>query len=883
MNVEAEVEAAHNLPSRLTSFVGREREIGEVEALLGSHRLVTLVGAPGVGKTRLGLQIAANLLDRFPDGVWLVELAPLSDPELVPHAVADVLGVQEQPGLTLTATLAGYLRTRRLLLVVDNCEHLIAAVAALAETLLQAHSALRILATSREPLAIEGELAHRVPTLPDAEAVRLFVERARVASPSFALTDRTTPIVGQICARLDGIPLALELAAARVRALSVEQIADRLDDRFRLLIGGSRTALPRLQTLRGAVDWSYDLLSGPEQRLLRRLSVFAGGFTLDAAETAENWILGSGQEPATSSSPRTQTLEPNTLIGLVDKSLVQIDDGTEDGERRYRLLETFREYGQEKLIEHGELDDARHRHRDYVLAFAEEVAPALNERSERTILTRMELEHDNLRVALAWCLEEPGTGRGGPAVGEDDRRPTGAALGVRLAAAIWRFWWLRGHLGEGRRWLARALAVPASDTSPSGLAARATAFLGLSQLSAHQGDYRAAVAHMTENLAFCRATGNDRGVVWALHRLGFYLAHLGETDRPLQLCEESVALGRRVGDPVALAPALLSAGMVARMSGRPEQSVILSDEAIDLHRELGNLTNMAYAISSKSHAVADLGDLAKGQALAEEGLRISQQVGDKRGIAMAFKDLGRLALFAGDADGAIEPLHAALALLQPLGDRWLSSICLEILAGVVLARAVSSPGVVVESPSETGRTDASLLDAVRLYAWADLLRTQTGLNPPPEMHGTPEQNVALLRERLGEAAFAQAWAEGRAMSFEDVTEYALVLAASADTASPEVPTPPQDTMDDENPEPAPLSRFAGEGALSSEAARLTAREREVAALVARGRTNRQIAEALVLSERTVHTHVHNILGKLELTSRAQIAVWAVEHGMAVSQ
>ena len=856
----------HNLPARLTSFVGREREIGEIGTLLKAQRLITLVGAPGVGKTRLALQIAAGLLDRIPDGVWLVELAPLGDPVLVPQAVADVLGVREQQGRPLTATLTEWLRSRRLLLVLDNCEHLIGAAAELVEALVRGCPDLHVLATSREPLSIEGETIYRVPSLSvavaESEAVRLFAERARSASPAFALTDRTAPLVGQICARLDGIPLAIELAAARVRALSVEQIAVRLDDRFRLLTGGSRTALPRQQTLRGTVDWSYDLLSEPEQIMLRRLAVFAGGLTLDAAD-AVAWDEGRGASEVSLPS------SINTLMSLIDKSLVQVDEGAEvaGGERRYRLLETFRQYGWEKLIEHGELEAIRDRHRSYFLAFAEEIGSTLNERSDGVSLARLEPEHDNLRTALTWCLEEPGVRHAGPSTDDEDYASTGAALSVRLAAPIWRYWWLRGHIGEGRRWLARALAVRTMDTSPAGLAARVLALLGIAQLSALQGDFRSAVAHVTEKLTFCREIGDDRGVIRAMHRLGYYLAHLGEAERGMGLCMESVALARRDGNPHALAAALHSAGMVARMSGRSEQSIVLSDEAIDVFREIGNLTIVAYAMSSKSHAFADLGDATRAQALAEDGLRIFQEVGDQRGIAMSFKDLARfalfVALFAGDADRATEALRHAVVLFQSMGDLFLISICLDILAGVAVARGDRTPGSEVVSPPQPDRADdvsGYLLDAVRLYAWADHTREQAGLDPPPEMRGDPERNVALLRERLGETAFALAWSAGRSMSFEQAVEYALALTASAEPGAP-----------DAGPDSAPNG--------DPEVARLTPREREVAGLIVQGRTNREIAEALVLSERTVDSHVRSVMGKLEVNSRAQIAAWAVQHGL----
>ena len=841
---------AHNLPSRLTSFIGREGEIADVAALLETGRLVTLVGAPGVGKTRLALQVATGLLAWFPEGVWLVELAPLSDASLVPQAVALVLGVREQPGRALTATLTEYLRTRRLLLLLDNCEHLVGAAAELIETLVRACPELHVLATSREPLAIEGEVLRRVPSLTvpdaigpqtdrtgvaalaDAEAVRLFVDRARSSAASFALTDANAPLVAQICARLDGIPLAIELAAARVRALSVEQIAARLDDRFHLLTGGSRTALPRQQTLRGAVDWSYDLLSEPEQRLLRHLAVFAGGFTLDAAEQMGRLDL---------------------LTSLVDKSLVQVDEGN-DGERRYRLLETLRQYGLEELAERGELADARDRHRDYFLAFAEELGTALNERSDSASLARLEPEHDNLRTALAWCLDVPGVRQAGPLTDGEGDASSGAALGVRLAAAIWRFWWLHGHLGEGRRWLARVLAVPASDSSQADLSARAIALLGISNLSAYLGDYRAAVTSMTENLKFCRETANDQGVINALHRLAFYLVHLGEHERAVQLCEESVALGRRVGDRGVLAIALNTSGIVWYMVGRYEQSVAASEEAIGLLRELGNATVIAYALRSQACAIAENGDPARAIRLGEEGLRISRDVGDKRGIGASYKDLARFALLAGDVGRAAELVRMSITICEELGDRWFISNCLYVLAGVKRAQGASPPA---GAPSQRDDLEA----AARLFGAAAALREQSGVAVFPEIRRF-DHDLELLRAALGETAFAQATREGRAMSIERAVDFAL-----------ETTAPPSQRSAARRSERETQQTASAAGPLSR-------REQEIAALVSQGRTNRQIAEELVLSERTVDTHVHNILGKLDLTSRAQIAVWAVEHGLS---
>jgi non-specific serine/threonine protein kinase len=849
----------------LTSFIGREREIAEVGALLDRQRLVTLVGAPGVGKTRLSLQIAANKLEAFSDGVWLVELAPLADPALVPQSVAGVLGVPEQPGRTLAAILAEWLRSRHLLLLLDNCEHLITDVATLADALLQTCPALHLLATSREPLAVEGEVTWRVPSLTvhggtggaidgeDAvrpEAVRLFVERAQAVAPRFALTKHTAPTVAQICARLDGVPLAIELAAARVRTLSVEQIATRLGDRFRLLTGGRRTDLPRQQTLRGAVDWSYELLAEPERALLRRLGVFAGGFTLEAAEQ-----VGGLQQPTdTGTADDSADATLDLLTALADKSLIQVEHG-DDGARRYSLLETLREYGLEKLDEHGELEASRDRHRDYFLTFAEEVAPVLNERADCALLSRLEWEHDNLRAALGWCLDES-TAR--------DQKPAGAALAVRLAAAIWRFWWLHGYLAEGSRWLARALAGPPSDSSPAGVSARATALLGVANLSAYQGDYRAAVTFMTENLSFCREAGYDRGVIFALQRLGFYLTHLGEGERGVRLCEESVALARQMGHPATLAAALHSSAIVANYVGRYEQSVILSEEAVDLLRDLGNVTVIAYALRTQSLASAQLGDLTRAVVLAEDGLRISQEVGDTRGIGESYKDLGRLALLTGDVDRAGELLRLSISIAQQLGERWLTARCLYILGGVEIVRGTRSPGGDVASPSRTDGAHGRFLDATRLFAAADLLREQDGLILPPDVYRTYDRDVALLREHLGEVAFSQARAEGRTLSFEQAIESALATMASSEPVTAVTPSD------------------ATSSPTNAEVARLTAREREVTVLVMRGLTNRQIADELVLQESTVHTHIHNILGKLELTSRAQVAVWAVEHGLVES-
>ena len=434
--------------------MGRESEIGQVRKLLAATCLLTLTGAGGFGKSRLSLQVAADLLEDYPDGVWLAELASLSDPALVPQAVASAGGVREAPGRPLTATLTAAWKPKRLLLILDNCERLIDACAELVNTLLRICPHVTVLATSREPLNVPGETTWRAPTLSlprtkpplpafetlnQYEAVRLFVDRAVSVLPAFAVTSTNAPAVAQICSRLDGIPLAIELAAARLKVLPPEQIASRLDDQFRLLTGGSRTALPRQQTLRAMIDWSHNLLTEAEKTLLRRLSVFAGGWTLTAAEAVcaddalETW----------------EVLE--VLSRLVDRSLVLV----EEGEARYRLLEPLRQYAQEKLTEAGEADSLRRAHALYFTDFAEEAEPHLTGPEQLEWLSRLDADYGNLRVALAWALLSP----------------EGVEPGLRLAAALLDYGEIQGYEWEGYEWLLKLL--PQSHSAPARLRARA--------------------------------------------------------------------------------------------------------------------------------------------------------------------------------------------------------------------------------------------------------------------------------------------------------------------------------------------------------------------------------------------------------------------------
>jgi predicted ATPase/class 3 adenylate cyclase len=589
----------NNLSVQLTSFVGREREMAEIERLLGAVRLLTLVGTGGAGKTRLALQVAANVLERFPDGIWLVELAALSDVALVPHAVASALGLRDDTGRPLSTVLADHLRHRQLLLLLDNCEHLIAACAALVDTLLRACPGLRVLATSREALGIAGETIWRVPSLdlPDPRylpsperltacgAVRLFADRAGAAVPGFALTSENAPAVAQICQRLDGIPLAIELAAARAKVLAPEQIAARLDDRFRLLTAGSRTALPRQQTLRALVDWSHELLSVTERIVFRRLAVFAGGWTLAAAERI---CADEGGEEL----DEFEVLD--LLAQLVDKSLVLAEGHR--GEARYGLLEMLRQYATEKLQAAGEVELMRRRHCDWFASFVGRQTARVNGPEQADAFAHLEAEHDNLRAALDWCEVEPG----------------GWETAARLADELGWFWALRGHAREGRERLERIIVLATGRT-----AGRARALSQLGKLTHNGGDYERAAALLEESVSIWRELRDARGAATALARFGQLEQSRGDYERAWTLLEESQRLFQSVGGESGLdAPVAVFLAQLAKDRGDYERAILLFDACLvsargqgDRHAEssiLRSLGELMQLRSSTREAAAHL-------------------------------------------------------------------------------------------------------------------------------------------------------------------------------------------------------------------------------------------------------------------------------------
>jgi len=722
----------NNLPRQLTSFVGRTKELGEITALLQQTSLLTLTGSGGAGKTRLALQVAAEMTGAFPDGVWLVELTPLVDPALVTQTAAMAIGVREEHR-PLIDTLVDYLRPRAMLLLLDNCEHVLAASAALVQMILQHCPTVRVLATSQEALGIAGETVYGVPslTMPDLgrlppveqltgfEAIRLFVERAASSRPGFTLTPANAAAVAQVCARLDGIPLAIELAAARVRVLSVDEIAARLADRFRLLTLGTRTAPARHQTLRAALDWSYDLLTAPERLLLARLSVFAGGWTLAAAEAV----------CADEDCPEGDVLD--VLTRLVDRSLVVVGEVGVD--TWYRLLETVRLYAREKLDASGGAEAVRRRHRDWYLQFVESIELELQGPGLEAWLRRLEIEHDNIRAALEWSrTAEPNP-----------------EYGLRLSGAMWHFWEVRGYWTEGREWLEDALKRGERLNVPS----RARALNGAANLAFFQGDFARASALGTESLDLSRKLGDKRAIASCLNVLGLEACRLEKYDQAARLGEESLALSKEVGDTWGAAGAHLILGLVARGAGDYARAAPLLEQGVAQFRQLGDKWATALGVNDLGLVLREMGEYGRAQELLQEGHALFRELGDRWGIGFSLANLGIVAWNRGEYDHAAALFSESLALRKVLGDRRGISTALTGLAVVMVARGRPEPAAV-------------------LYGAAEALREALGLPPPPFIREEYDRQVASVRAALDAAVFDAAWRRGRAMSMEEAIAFA---------------------------------------------------------------------------------------------------------------
>jgi predicted ATPase/class 3 adenylate cyclase len=814
-------ERRHNLPTQLTSFVGRENELAAITRLLDGTHLLTLTGPGGTGKTRLSLQVAAELIltpnpspmamgegsktpapprvpqrergsggeGRFPDGAWLVELAPLADPALVPQAVASALDLREDAGRPLLNTLTDFLRGKDLLLIIDNCEHVVDACAQLAETVLRACPRVRILASSREALGIAGEVAWRVPSLatPDPrrlppietltqyEGVRLFVERAAAVLPGFTVTNANAPAIAQVCARLDGIPLALELAAARVNVLRVEQIAARLDDRFRLLTGGSRGAVPRQQTLRALIDWSYDLLAESERLLLQRLAGFAGGWALEAAEA----VCAGG------------SLNQDDVLGvltqLVNKSLV-VAEREQSQETRYRLLETIRQYALERLAASGEADAVRRRHADYYVALAEAAEPHLRSREQGAWLDRLEVEHDNLRAALGWAL-----------AGGD--LETGARIAIALAGPDWLggFWNVPGYWNEGLRWLEAVLAQ--RDALSPGHRARALLLVAFYQGALHGGPWERLFAAHDEALALFRAAGDRSGI--ALVRFGQGLRTRSDRDyaRGMPLLEEALARYQELGDHYHIQAVLHVMGDIERDHGDAARGVALLEQSLALCRQRGYDDETSGVLNGLGDVACNQGDLPRATTLYWEALLLVQDERYSFKSIWPLRNLGRLALVHGDdgrvrallqqhvgwfrekaaLSGLISLIHVLGAVVNAQGDTEQGIAILR--DGLILQQQAGQQEEMIESLeafAEVAIGQSRAVRAARLLGAAEALRITIGAQRESAACRAYERDVAAARAQLGEAAFAAAWAEGRMMTLADAVAEALAETQSND-------------------------------------------------------------------------------------------------------
>jgi predicted ATPase/DNA-binding SARP family transcriptional activator len=765
---------AHNLPSQATPFIGREQEVAEVSRLLSASRLVTLTGPGGCGKTRLVLQAAAGVLETFADGAWFVELAPLSEAALVPQAVATALDVREVGDRPLLSLLLNYLRTRRLLLILDNCEHLVEAAAQLAEALLRHCPQLQILATSREALNIAGESAWLVPplSLPEAgeqmpldilrqaDAIRLFTERATAVLPGFSLTGQNATVVEQVCRRLDGIPLAIELAAARVKMLRVEQIAARLDDRFHLLVGGSRTALPRHQTLQALIDWSYNLLTPSEQRLLRWLSVFAGGFTLEAVEA-----VCAGKDEA-------DALEQ--LGQLVNKSLVVMK--REPGqEARYHLLETIRQYALEKLKEEGEAGLAQARHLNFFLQLAETAEPWLDRAEQIVWLDRLEREHDNLRVALAWSLEN---------------QDGDLESGLRLATALVEFWLMRAHWREGVRWLDVALAKRHGAAPP--VQARLLLKAGSLRLVHSESD---STALLEESLALYRQLDDKRGMAWSLGWLGWCVrSHKRDVVAATSLFLEGLSLARDVDDKPLLIWLYYHLGGLAAEKGDDGQATELTAKGLALVRETGERQKKGWLLMTLGSSAAGQRDYARATAFLQEALALARELKSRGTEATILNSWGEVMRFQRAYEEAAVFYQQSLALLREVDNRKGITTVLNNLGLVALgqddrpqARSLFRESMALAQKMKDKRgsfwnvwglarvalAEGHTRRAVQLFAATGRLMEIFGISLDPVDQDDYERDVALARAQLGEEDFATAWAEGQAMSLEEAIAYAL--------------------------------------------------------------------------------------------------------------
>ncbi len=790
----APVEAppVRRLPRPLTEFVGRRREVQSLRDLLDQRRLITLTGPGGIGKTRLALQVAAEIAERLAEGVVFVDLAPLEDPALVVQATAAAIGAKELMGQSLVDSITDMLQSRRALLILDNCEHLLGACAQLSERLLSGAPKLRMLATSRQALGVTGETDWRVPplSLPSAnssleeergsEAVQLFVQRAQAARPDFALTPGNAQAVAQVCRRLDGIPLALELAAARLKLLTAEQIAARLDQRFQLLTAGSTTALPRQRTLRATLDWSYELLPEPERVLLRRLSVFPSRFSLETAEAVcgegvqafrRSGVQDSGsggpnsevRGPAPGPSPLTSHLSPESpplplspspplpstldLLGqLVDKSLLAVEE--QDGEAVYRLLETTRVYGREQLRAAGEEQAVRARHAAQYLALAEKAGPKLVTSGAAEWLDRLEAVHDDLRAAMGWFTESASE--------------TAREDGLRMVTALWQFWRIRNAWGrvmgwfdepswrEIARWL-EALLAPSPPASRAG--ARGLRQLGYLYRGYHLRDQARSV--LEQSLAISEQLDDPTGAAAALSQMAALRAQEGNADEAMRLYHRSLELRREAGDREGIAESLTGLAGVEYRAGRYAAARPLHEEALAIQREIGDPLGISAALTSLGGTYYALGDHRAAREAHSESLAINQRLKHTVGIAWSLDNIAEAELALGDVSTARELYRRSAAMFLEMRHRNGAADCCVGMAEIALQHG------------------GQAVRAARLLAASQVLRNASQITLTGANRTRFERLLEAVRSSLDETEFSEAWSAGESLTMDPAVEYAL--------------------------------------------------------------------------------------------------------------